>query len=59
VYKRQPWNIIGWPAMNVPAGLDRQGLPVGVQLVGKPGSERTLLGLAAQIEQLQPWPRTA
>ncbi|MGB3475216.1 MAG: amidase family protein [Mycobacterium sp.] len=54
-----PWNIIGWPAMNVPAGLDRHGLPVGVQLVGKPGSERTLLGLAAQIEQLQPWPRTA
>ncbi|ULP47791.1 amidase [Mycolicibacter virginiensis] len=54
-----PWNIIGWPAMNVPAGLDRRGLPVGVQLVGKPGSERTLLGLAAQIEQLQPWPRTA
>ncbi|WP_409436012.1 amidase [Mycobacterium sp. SMC-14] len=54
-----PWNIIGWPAMNVPAGLGRHGLPVGVQLVGKPGSERTLLGLAAQIEQLQPWPRTA
>lgn len=32
-----PWNMIGWPAMNVPAGLDRRGLPVGVQLVGKPG----------------------
>ncbi|MGB3520525.1 MAG: amidase family protein [Mycobacterium sp.] len=54
-----PWNIIGWPAMNVPAGLDRHGLPVGVQLVGKPGSERTLLGLAAHLERLQPWPRTA
>lgn len=54
-----PWNMIGWPAMNVPAGLDPHGLPVCVQLVGKPGSERTLLGLAAAIEQLAPWPRTA
>lgn len=54
-----PWNMIGWPAMNVPAGLDPHGQPVGVQLVGKPGSERTLLGLGAQLEQLQPWPRTA
>lgn len=54
-----PWNIIGWPAMTVPAGLDGNGRPVGVQLVGRPGSESTLLGLAAQIERLQPWQRTA
>jgi amidase len=54
-----PWNIAGWPAMNVPAGLDRQGRPLGVQLVGRPGSERTLLAVAAQLEQLRPWPRTA
>ncbi|MEB3071945.1 amidase [[Mycobacterium] vasticus] len=54
-----PWNIIGWPAMNVPAGLDAHGQPVCVQLVGRPGSERTLLGLAATIEQVRPWPRTA
>lgn len=54
-----PWNIIGWPAMTVPAGVDQHGRPVGVQLVGRPGSESTLLGLAAQIERLQPWQRTA
>ena len=54
-----PWNIIGWPAMTVPAGLDDHGRPVGVQLVGRPGSERTLLALAAQIEGLEPWQRTA
>jgi len=54
-----PWNIAGWPAMNVPAGLDSDGRPLGVQLVGRPGSEATLLGLAAQIERLQPWHRTA
>ncbi|HWJ81160.1 MAG TPA: amidase family protein [Nocardioides sp.] len=54
-----PWNIAGWPAMTVPAGLDREGRPVAVQLVGRPGSEATLLGLAAQVEELHPWPRVA
>jgi amidase len=54
-----PWNFVGWPAMSVPAGLDKTGHPLGVQLVGRPGSERLLLGLARQIEQRRPWPRTA
>jgi amidase len=54
-----PWNLAGWPAMSVPAGLDPRGLPLGVQLVGKPGSEGQLLALAAQLEQLRPWPRTS
>ena len=52
-----PWNMAGWPAMSVPAGLDSQGRPLGVQLVGRPGAEATLLALAAQVEQLQPWQR--
>lgn len=54
-----PWNLAGWPALSVPAGLDPHGLPLGVQLVGRPGSEAVLLGLAAQLEELRPWPRTA
>ncbi len=54
-----PWNVAGYPAMSVPAGLDPEGRPLGVQLVARPGGERTLLGLAAQIERLRPWPRTA
>jgi amidase len=54
-----PWNLAGWPAMNVPAGFDSDGRPVGVQLVGKPSAEGQLLALAAQLESLQPWPRTA
>jgi amidase len=54
-----PWNVAGWPAMTVPAGLDPEGLPLAVQLVGRPGSEGTLLGVAAQLERLRPWPRTA
>ena len=54
-----PWNLAGWPAMTVPAGLDAGGQPLAVQLVGKPGAEGQLLALAAQLERVRPWPRTA
>lgn len=54
------WNMLGWPAASVPAGVSAQtGLPMAVQIAGRPGSEGTLLALAAQIEQLQPWERVA
>jgi amidase len=54
-----PWNLIGWPAMAVPAGMHPNGTPLSVQLVARPGGEARLLGLAATIERLRPWPRTA
>ncbi len=54
-----PWNVAGLPAMVVPAGTRHDGLPVGVQLVGPPGSELTLLGLAGQLELAAPWRRHA
>jgi amidase len=55
------WNITGQPAASVPAGLSPEGLPVAVQLVGRPGDERTILSLSAQIEADRPWddPRPA
>ncbi|MET0601907.1 MAG: amidase [Baekduia sp.] len=49
------WNITGQPAAAVPAGLDDDGLPVGVQLVGRRGEDAVLLSLAAQIEAARPW----
>jgi amidase len=49
------WNITGQPAVSVPAGLSRDGLPLAVQLVGRPNEERTLLSLAAQLEAERPW----
>jgi amidase len=49
------WNLTGQPACSVPAGLDSEGLPRGVQLVGRPNDEATLLSLAAQIETARPW----
>jgi amidase len=47
-------NVTGQPAMSLP--LHRSdGLPIGVQLVGRPFAEATLVRLAAQLEQERPW----
>ena len=50
-----PWNITGQPAASVPAGWSDEGLPIGVQIVGRPNDEATLLSLAAQMERERPW----
>ncbi|BBY05127.1 amidase [Mycobacterium noviomagense] len=49
------WNLTGQPAAAVPWGLDPDGLPFGIQLVGRPYDEATLLALSAQIESARPW----
>jgi amidase len=49
------WNYLGNPAASVPAGFDDDGLPLSVQIVGRPEDEGTLLSLAAQIEAERPW----
>ncbi|MEU6370668.1 amidase [Streptomyces sp. NPDC046931] len=54
-----PWNLTGWPAMAVPFGTLPSGAPCAVQLAGRPGSETALLEVAAQLEALRPWQRTA
>ncbi|WP_327027075.1 amidase [Micromonospora sp. NBC_01739] len=54
-----PWNIAGLPAIVVPVGRRPDGLPVAVQLVGPPGSELLLLGVAGQFEMIAPWSRHA
>jgi amidase len=53
-----PWNLAGWPAMAVPAGLHPLGMPLSVQLVAPPGGEPLLLAVAAELEALRPWQRT-
>jgi amidase len=50
-----PWNHLGNPAMAVPAGFADDGMPLSVQIIGRPGDEATLLSLAAQIEAERPW----
>ncbi len=49
------WNLTGQPAASVPSGFGADGLPRGVQIVGRPHAETTLLSLAAQIEAERPW----
>lgn len=49
------WNLTGQPAAVVPWGLDADGLPMSVQLVGRPYDEATLLALSGQIEAVRPW----
>ena len=49
------WNTTGQPASSVPAGFDELGLPVGVQLVGRPWDEATVIRVSAQLEAARPW----
>ncbi|MBO9470337.1 amidase [Endozoicomonas sp. G2_2] len=48
-------NLTGVPAMSVPLHMTDNGLPLGSQFVGGPGSELLLLQLGAQLEQAAPW----
>jgi amidase len=49
------WNLTGHPSVSVPVGTSEDGLPIGLQLVGRHGEEATLLGLAAQLEAELRW----
>jgi amidase len=50
-------NANGSPAISLPVGMSREGLPIGVQLSAAHGDERTLLELAYELEQARPWHR--
>jgi aspartyl-tRNA(Asn)/glutamyl-tRNA(Gln) amidotransferase subunit A len=50
-----PFNLTGHPAISVPCGLTGEGLPVGLQIVGKWHADRLVLRAAAVLEALQPW----
>jgi amidase len=50
-----PWNVLGWPSINIPAGFTSAGLPIGVQLMGPANSEPLLISLAAELEAINGW----
>jgi aspartyl-tRNA(Asn)/glutamyl-tRNA(Gln) amidotransferase subunit A len=50
-----PFNLTGQPAASVPVGFDEDGLPVGLQIVGRRHADRTVLAAARAFEDARPW----
>ena len=50
-----PFNVTGHPAMSVPTGLGANGLPIGVQIVGRPFDEPMVFRIGRAIEKLSGW----
>lgn len=54
------FNLLGFPAVVVPMALSAEGLPIGVQIVGRPWEEELVLAVAAKLEaERGPWPGPA
>ncbi len=52
---RAPFNVTGSPALSVPTGFSQSGLPLAMQIVGKPFSEALIYRVAHAYEQVTPW----
>ncbi len=50
-----PFSVLYWPSVSVPCGFTREGLPVGMQISGRPGEDATVLRLAYAYEQATDW----
>jgi aspartyl-tRNA(Asn)/glutamyl-tRNA(Gln) amidotransferase subunit A len=50
-----PFNLSGLPALSVPCGYDHDGLPIGLQIAGRPFDETTVLRVGAAYESATPW----
>ena len=52
-----PWNLLGLPAVVVPCGVSRDGLPVSIQIVGRRFDDATVLRIARAYERVTDWHR--
>ena len=50
-----PVNFTGHPAISVPAGLTPDGLPVGLQIIGRRHGDASVLSVAGAVERMRPW----
>jgi len=55
LHNTRPLNFTGLPTISIPCGFTRSGLPVGMQITGRPGEEATVLRLAHAYEQATDW----
>lgn len=49
------FNATGQPSVSLPLGLDRKGMPVGIQIVGRFADEATIMRVARDLEEARPW----
>ncbi|USI93100.1 amidase [Rhodococcus pyridinivorans] len=54
-----PANVTGLPALSVPAGFSQEGLPIGIQIIGRPFDEETVLNVGHAYETATQWPTLA
>ncbi len=54
-----PFNLSGQPAISLPAGFNRDGLPIGLQIVGRRFDDELVLAVASSFEKIRPWPTRA
>jgi len=50
-----PFNMTGQPASSVPCGFTKDGLPIGLQIVGRRFDDATVLRASAAFERARPW----
>jgi amidase len=50
-----PFNATGQPAISLPNGFTKSGLPIGLQIIGRPAGELGIIAIAAAFEEAQPW----
>jgi len=55
VRNTSPFDVNGWPAISLPCGFTRQGLPIGLQIIGPHGGEAVVFQLAHAYEQATEW----
>jgi aspartyl-tRNA(Asn)/glutamyl-tRNA(Gln) amidotransferase subunit A len=52
-----PGNLLGWPSLTVPMGPDSEGLPLGIEFIGSPYDEQTILSLGIAFQRETDWHR--